>query len=90
VEAYSPLSKAIALKDVHLTAIAKQYGKTLAQIMPRYLLQRDLVILPKSVHPERMEENLNVFGFTLSSGTMTELLGMDEGMTTGWDPTVGP
>ena len=50
-----------------LTAIGNKYGKTAAQVALRFLMQSDVVVIPKSVHKERMQQNFDVFDFTLSA-----------------------
>lgn len=62
-----------------LAAIAARHGKTVAQVALRYLLQRDIVIIPKSVHVERMEENLHLFDFRLSADEMDAIRRLDTG-----------
>lgn len=62
-----------------LTEIGTKYGKTSAQVALRYLLQNDVVVIPKSVHKERMEQNLDVFDFTLSAEDMGAIADLDEG-----------
>ena len=60
-----------------LTAIGEKYGKTSAQVMLRWHIQRGVVVLPKSTHIERMEQNFNVFDFTLSDEDMTAIAKLD-------------
>ena len=62
-----------------LTEIGAKYGKSSAQAALRFLLQSDVVVIPKSTHRERMEQNLNVFDFTLSEEDMNAILALDEG-----------
>lgn len=62
-----------------LSAIAEKYGKTPAQVALRWNTQRGVVIIPKSVHRERMEENLNIWDFTLNSEDMTAIDALDLG-----------
>lgn len=59
--------------------IGEKYGKTVAQVALRFLLQSDVVLIPKSTHKERMEENFNVFDFTLSEEEMKSLEMLDGG-----------
>lgn len=60
-----------------LKAIAQKYGKTAAQVILRWHLQRGIVVIPKSTHRERMEENFNVFDFELTAEDMTVIAGLD-------------
>lgn len=62
-----------------LINIGKKYGKTGPQVALRYLTQRGVVVIPKSTHIERMEQNLNIFDFTLTDEDMTEILKLDTG-----------
>jgi len=64
-----------------LLAIAEKHGKTAAQIALRYLMQSDVVVIPKSTHRERMEENFNVFDFTLDEADMQSIVALDTGKT---------
>lgn len=59
--------------------IGEKYGKTVAQVALRFLLQSDVVLIPKSTHKERMEENFNVFDFTLSEEDIKKLEALDGG-----------
>ena len=61
-----------------LKEIGAQYGKSVAQVALRFLLQSDVVVIPKSTHRERMVQNLDVFDFTLSDGDMAAIRGLDE------------
>ncbi len=60
-------------------AVGEKYGKTVAQTALRYLIQSGVIVIPKSVRRERMEENLNVFDFKLSESDMSALSALDEG-----------
>lgn len=60
-----------------LEAIGKKYGKSVAQVALRWLIQRDVIIIPKSVHVERMQQNLDIFDFELSQGDMAAIAGLD-------------
>ncbi|WP_316848886.1 aldo/keto reductase [Pedobacter agri] len=64
-----------------LTDIAKKYGKSVAQIGLRFLIERGIVVIPKSVRKERMAENLNVFDFSLSDDDKQAITEMDEAKT---------
>ena len=60
-----------------LKKIGAKYGKTTAQVMLRWHIQRGVIVIPKSVHKERMIENLNVFDFALNADDMTQIAHMD-------------
>ena len=62
-----------------LTAIGAKYGKTAAQTALRFLLQSDVVIIPKSVHKERMQQNFELFDFALTAEEMQEIEALDSG-----------
>lgn len=61
-----------------LTEIGKKYNKSSAQVALRYLLQSDVVVIPKSTHKERMEQNFDVFDFTLNADDMVAIAALDE------------
>ena len=65
--------------------IAETYGKTVGQVMLRWLLQRDIVAIPKSVRKERMQENFDIFDFELTSKDMEALRTLDTGKSTIYD-----
>lgn len=62
-----------------LTAIAEEYGRSVAQVVLRWLIQRGVVVIPKSARRERLEENINVFDFTLSDAQMADISTLDTG-----------
>jgi diketogulonate reductase-like aldo/keto reductase len=90
VEAYSPLTRGRRLRDREVQALAVTYGKTPAQVLLRWGLQRGLAVLPKSVHRERIVENAALFDFELSDEDMARLDALDEGLHVAWDPTDAP
>ncbi len=91
IEAYSPLAHAKAGADEPvLVELAEKYNKSYAQIMLRWCIQRDLIVLPKSVTPSRIQENIDVFDFTLSEEDMAKLAKLNKDMRTCWDPTHVP
>jgi len=90
VEAYAPLVKGLRMDHPVLLAVAARHRKTPAQVLLRWGLDRDLVVLPKSVHPERIRENASLFDFELSADDLRELGALDEGYRTSWDPTDAP
>ncbi len=90
VEAYSPLAHASAMDDPVITKLATKYSKTYAQIMLRFLIQLGCVVIPKSVTPSRIKENIEIFDFKLSDEDMAELKGLDRDLRTCWNPTRVP
>ncbi|CAO3678042.1 unnamed protein product [Umbelopsis ramanniana] len=90
VEAFSPLTMGLKLKEPRLNKIAQKYGKQPAQILIRWSLQRGLIPLPKSVNKQRITDNSNVFDFEISAEDMEALTKMDEYLVTEWDPTKLP
>lgn len=91
VEAYSPLAHARAgVEEPILKELAKKHSKTFAQIMLRWLVQQDLIILPKSVTPSRIQENIDIFDFELSDADMQQLASLDRDLRTCWSPVHVP
>ncbi|HEX8344416.1 MAG TPA: aldo/keto reductase [Actinoplanes sp.] len=68
-----------------LTEIGAGYGKSVAQVVLRWLLQRGVVVIPKSVRPERMAQNLDVFDFALTDEQMASIAGLDTGASLFFD-----
>ena len=89
VTAYSPLGTSgnlkdrpkepILINDPKIAAIAKAYGKSLAQILIRWAVQRNTVVIPKSLSPEHLKANIGVFDFELSPKDMTDIATLDRG-----------
>ncbi|MBD5145568.1 MAG: aldo/keto reductase [Ruminococcus sp.] len=74
-----------------LTEIGQKYGKSSAQVALRFLIQSDVVVIPKSVHKERMIQNFDVFDFTLDNADMDAIRKLDEGESlffSHYDPAV--
>jgi diketogulonate reductase-like aldo/keto reductase len=90
LEAYGPLTRGRRFKEKTLVSIATRYGRTPAQILIRWALEHDLVVIPKSVRRERIHENADVFDFELTSEDMASLDSLDEGFRTTWDPSDVP
>jgi diketogulonate reductase-like aldo/keto reductase len=87
IEAYSPLAHAKAMDNKVILGIAKKHGKSYAQVMLRWLLQQDLVVLPKSVTPSRIEDNIDIFDFELDKSDLELLKDQDQDLRTCWNPT---
>jgi len=106
IEAYSPLTHGERLADPKLLAIARKYPsegrqigsaaapaagtKSAAQILIRWGLQHDAVVLPKSANRQRIVEDADVFDFAISADDMRMLDGFNENLRTCWDPTNAP
>ena len=82
LEAYSPLTRGKRLDHQTIVAIAKKYGKTPAQVLIRWSLQHDAVVIPKSIHEERIRENSHVFDFQLEPDDMKLLDLLNENLQT--------
>lgn len=86
IESWSPLGSGRLLADPTLAAIAKKHGKSVAQVIIRWHLQDGLIVIPKSVHQDRIAGNFAVFDFELDGDDMKTILGMDSAGRTGPDP----
>jgi diketogulonate reductase-like aldo/keto reductase len=83
LEAYSPLTRGYKLNDPTILAVAKKYGnKTPAQVLIRWSLQHGLVVIPKSIHEDRIRENSQVFDFQLGPEDMRLLDSLNENLQT--------
>ena len=78
LEAYSPLGTGRHLSDERVQRVAERSGRTPAQVLLRWCVQRDLPVIPKSTHRDRIEENAQMFDFELSDEDMAELDALDE------------
>ncbi len=87
IEAYSPLVRGKRSDHPLLKSIAEKYGKTWAQILIRWSLQHNLIVLPKSARYERIKQNADVFDFELSAEDMDALNNINDTLRTCWDPS---
>jgi diketogulonate reductase-like aldo/keto reductase len=85
-EAWSPLARGRALGDPVIVQIAQAHSKTPGQVVIRWQLQLGNVVIPKSVTPQRIEENFEVFDFELSAAEMQTIDELDAGVRIGPDP----
>jgi 2,5-diketo-D-gluconate reductase A len=85
-EAWSPLAQGEVLKDDTLVTIAAHHQRTVAQVILRWHLQLGNVVIPKSVTPARVRENLDLFDFELSEDDIAAIARLDAGHRTGPDP----
>lgn len=87
LEAWSPLMQGgEALTNPVIKEIADHYGKTTAQVIIRWHLQRNVIVIPKSITPSRIQENFEVFNFELSSNDMQQIATLDANKRVGPDP----
>jgi diketogulonate reductase-like aldo/keto reductase len=85
-EAWSPLAQGEVLKDDTLVTIAAHHDRTVAQVILRWHLQLGNVVIPKSVTPARVRENLDIFDFELTEDDLAAIARLDAGHRTGPDP----
>ena len=78
VEAWSPLGSGRVLENATLQALGKQYGKSAAQICLRWCLEQGVLPLPKSVTPQRIQENTAIFDFALTDEEMLSIESLDQ------------
>src|SRR3989442_1138964 len=86
LEAYSPLTRGHRLNHPVISQIASRHGRTPAQVLIRWSLQHGLVVIPKSIRPDRIRENAAVFDFELNADDMKRLDSLDERSHVAWDP----
>jgi 2,5-diketo-D-gluconate reductase A len=87
-EAWSPLGQGAALRHPVIARLAARHGKTPAQVVLRWHLDLGNVVIPKSVTPARIRENISVFDFALTSEDALEIAGLESGERIGPDPDV--
>jgi 2,5-diketo-D-gluconate reductase A len=85
-EAWSPIAQGAVLEDPTITEIAERAGKSSAQVVLRWHIQRGSIVFPKSTTPARIKENFELFDFELDADEMSKLTGLD----TGEDGRQGP
>ncbi len=85
-EAWSPLAQGEVLEDDTLLTIAAHHERTVAQVILRWHLQLGNVVIPKSVTPERVRENFDIFDFELTEDDLAAIARLDAGHRTGPDP----
>lgn len=90
LEAYSPLAHGRRMDHPVLADIARKHNVSVAQVMLRWCTERDVVVLPKSVSPERVKANIDLFHFVLDAEDMARLNKLDSNLHTCWNPTLVP
>jgi 2,5-diketo-D-gluconate reductase A len=86
IEAWSPLARGKALRDPTIVAIGRKYGKSPAQVILRWHIERGDIVFPKSVTPERIRENIDIFDFELSGEDVEAISALNRNERTGPDP----
>ncbi len=86
VTSWSPLARGRLLDDPVIAKIGENYGKSIAQVIIRWHLQHDLIVIPKSVKPERILENADVFNFMLTAEEMKMIDGLNQDWRSGTHP----
>ena len=86
VESWSPLGRGNLLEEPTINHIAKKHGKSSAQVLIRWHLQHDLVVIPKSITPSRINENAQVFDFSLSLNEMNQIDALNKNERFGSNP----
>lgn len=86
MESWSPLMNAQILEDETIIEIAKEVGKSAAQVVIRWNIQHGVVTIPKSVTPERITENINIFDFNLTDEQMMRIDALNQDRRIGPDP----
>lgn len=85
-EGWAPLANGDLLKDPMVQKLSQVYGRTPAQIILRWHLQKGVILIPKSVHRERIRENIQIFDFELSPEDMEKIDSLNTGSRLFWDP----
>jgi 2,5-diketo-D-gluconate reductase A len=85
-EAWSPIAQGLVLDDPVIGSVAAAVGRTPAQVVLRWHIQRGDIVFPKSVTPARVHENFELFDFELDTDAMAAVTGLDRGTRTGPDP----
>jgi methylglyoxal/glyoxal reductase len=90
IEAYSPLTRGQRLKHPVVVDVAQRSQRSPAQVLLRWGIQKNVIVLPKSTHEARIQENAALFDFALDTQAMSALDNLEENLTTGWDPADQP
>lgn len=86
IEAWSPLMNGELLNDIMIQEIAKSHNKSAAQVVLRWDLQHDVITIPKSMTPSRMEDNISLYDFELTLEQMNQLDALNENLRCGPNP----
>ena len=88
IEAWSPIAQGKVLDDPTIVSIASQTGKSPAQVVLRWHIERGDIIFPKSITPARIQENIDIFDFELSGADVSAISALNKNERTGPDPDV--
>lgn len=86
VEAWSPIAQGAVLDDPTIQAIAEKYGKSAAQVVLRWHIERGDIVFPKSVTPQRIKENIDIFDFELAGDDVEAITALNKDQRTGPNP----
>jgi 2,5-diketo-D-gluconate reductase A len=86
IEAWSPIARGRVLNDPEVITVARRAAKSPAQVVLRWHIERGDIVFPKSVSPERIRENIEIFDFQLSSQEIETISALNKNMRTGPDP----
>jgi 2,5-diketo-D-gluconate reductase A len=86
IESWSPIAQGGVLDDPEIVSIARRVGKTPAQVVLRWHIERGFIVFPKSVTPARIEENIDIFDFELSGEDVETISALNRNERTGPDP----
>jgi diketogulonate reductase-like aldo/keto reductase len=87
LEAYCPIARGSKFSNKIIDELTKIYGKTQAQIMLRWAVQKQIVVIPKSSDSKRQKENIDIFNFEIRSNDVKKLDNLNENFRLCWDPT---
>lgn len=90
VQAWSPFGTGALLGDSVLGEIGRKHGKSSAQVILRWQVDNGIMVIPKSVHPDRMRQNLDIFDFALDADDLSRVAALENGVRTGPDPASFP
>lgn len=90
IQAYSPLAHGQKTGDVSLKPVADKHGKSIAQVLLRWSIQKGNIVLVKSVSPHRIQENFAIFDFELDADDLKVIDALDSNLRTCWDPSATP
>lgn len=86
IESYSPLTQGKKINEPRLVALANKYGKTAGQMLIRWSIEHNFIVLPKSTNAERIKENAEVFDFSITKEDLDFMDSWDENFRVSWNP----